>query len=142
MFDGALVPDLSKPSLEGLSYLLRQEMPKGFTWDFSHEFNQTNCGTMGCALGLCYLQWPKYFKRYEDWQFVACDIFSMPIIDVERIFYSSVPYGVAMEDNWGGITPEDVADEIDRYLRSKASVRPEPLLERLPFIARICARHA
>jgi hypothetical protein len=51
-----IVPDLTKPSLEALAYVLEhvERWPQGWKWDFSAV---NECGTAGCALGIAHTLW-------------------------------------------------------------------------------------
>jgi hypothetical protein len=50
-FDNSVVTEGKLRRLTLIS-LLRDELPKNFTWDFSHVyFPAGNCKTSGCALG-------------------------------------------------------------------------------------------
>lgn len=97
-------PDLSKPSLEGLSWLLRQQMPDNFRWEFKHYCEPHECGTVGCALGLGKIFWNKHLEA-ED--------FNMPLLTFNALFFSAYTY-----HTWDHrkVTPIMVADRIDAYL--------------------------
>lgn len=110
--------DLSKPSLKGLSYLLRNrdQWPEGFRWNFGVW--------AGCAVGLAMAKWsanadPVDFPK----------VYGLSHYDTIEIFTGDGPYpretvrylgglikrkGVACDH--GAVTPEMVADQIDRYL--------------------------
>ena len=128
------VPDLSKPSLAGLAWLLRQpeEWP-GHHWDFSvrlltkdspswaaHspvEGFPDHCGTTGCAMGLCDLRWgggafAVLEKEHDAGPFGPDYLLDHPF---DLIFRSADTYGVAWED----VTPTMVADKIDAYIAGR-----------------------
>jgi hypothetical protein len=88
--------DLSKPSLEALSYLLRhREMwPAGFEWDCTY------CDQ--CAMGLADRLWSVYIEEVAPDDFPSAAI----LIDANSI------RGI----KWCDVTPEMVADDIDAYL--------------------------
>lgn len=92
-------PDLSKPSLEGLSWLLRQpeKWPSGFSWDYSKPSR--------CAVGLGRRVWPKLYWTLAYWGFRRS--FNMPVLTFARIFDN-------ISDK--AKTPLVVAFEIDAYL--------------------------
>lgn len=103
-------PDLSKPSLEGLAWLLRHpaEWQKGHVWNFAKAWEVTSCGTAGCAIGIMYGAWPATLSvddniatlgMYKDGAF-------------SRIFRAG------MFDR-RAITPSVVADRIDDYLAGR-----------------------
>lgn len=107
-------PDLSKPSLEGLSWLLRhkEEWPRLWNWDFNYVSRETHCGTAGCAIGLAWHQWGE-----------------CPFDDLRRQFgmgqddYYAI-FGVVNSDNYSPhyrkdrslVSEREVADAIDAYL--------------------------
>lgn len=99
-------PDLSKPSLEALSWLLRhrEAWPKGHVWDYSHG--------RSCALGMCVGQWPAAVP------FVSYDRVSAALgvgrDDIDRTFGQSAY--MPIKDIL--VTPEMVAYRIDTRLRS------------------------
>jgi hypothetical protein len=104
-------PGLSTPTLEGLSYLLRNKelWPDEFVWDYR------SCQT--CAMGLAAKLWAApirqnaYSKKWLQWIVDAtgpmgCDV-------AHDIFIGLyVVIGVEREN----ITPEHVATAIDAYL--------------------------
>ena len=103
-------PDLTKPSLAGLSYLLRHKKlwPEGFDWDY--------CNYETCAIGLCFRTWNMgkgkqlnelnendIYKRFNK-------VFGMPYAVVETIFFGLF---LLSSRRPGPIT---VANAIDVYL--------------------------
>lgn len=98
-------PDLSKPSLEGLSWLLRH-LPVTHKWDFRNVGGPKlrGCGSAGCALGLALATWPG--ARIE---------FPNVPVEVQNRFFFYGQYPVA--DRL--VTPQMVADRIDEFLRSR-----------------------
>lgn len=54
-------PDLTRPSLEGLAWVLEnpQAWPRGWTWDFANIEVHHSCGTAGCAIGIARYTWPR-----------------------------------------------------------------------------------
>jgi len=97
-----IVPDLSKPSLEGLAYILRHKelWPKNFKrkgWEF------TDCSR--CAMGLACRLW-----RIEDFDLATiAGEFNIRWEDAYKIF---IVKGAE-------ITPEIVARRIDEYLENR-----------------------
>jgi hypothetical protein len=128
----ALADSLGKPSLHALSYALRhpETWPKGFVWDFNNWD--------GCAMALAHVLWsdgdpvPKDKSEENDcwreWVSIWAKTFGVSFSDVQRMFYgtewTSRPktfLGIEYDrtpkiSDWSEITPEMVADEIDRYL--------------------------
>ncbi len=87
-------PDLTHPSWEGISYLLRHKelWPANFQWNF--------CGSSQCAIGLSYKIWGTHMDPIGE----CGDTFN--------------PYAMGehapVPDR--KVTPEMVADKIDDYL--------------------------
>ena len=95
--------DLSKPSVKGLAYLLRNKQlwPAGFIWEY-----QYHCG---CAMGLAKRMWGKTPE--------------MPDRQFKDAFYGRSDYGGKPYKRLGFIpkpmskvTPEDVAARLESYL--------------------------
>jgi hypothetical protein len=103
--------DLTKPSLEALSHILRhKEMwPEGFKWNFG------DC--QSCAMGLAHKMWleinsPSSYRMAEHMGITerdACDLFVEASWNAD---WNSDKYNF-------DITPEMVADQIDLYLAAK-----------------------
>ena len=91
-------PDLSKPTLEGLSWLLRHKeaWPPTHVWDFHQEAS--------CAIGIARGHWGYDAIR----RIPGCTVLAMV-----RLF-SQLQY-LPVQDK--DVTPEMVADRIDAYLR-------------------------
>lgn len=108
-------PDLSKPSLEGLSWLLRQPLPANHAWNFTISFIKGRCGTAGCALGVGRCVWgdamPSGHSR------LIADYFKMPMEEYAKIFFSGGSSRYSVPDHC--VTPQMVADRIDAYLSSR-----------------------
>lgn len=129
----AFFENADKPTLHGLSYALRHPdtWPEGFVWDYGE------CGQ--CAMGLAHALWeqvPKANKKTGA-SFMA-RTFSLPFNTASSIFMGNVgPYRArwipdaalktvvsghlwwrveTTKPNWNAITPEMVADQIDKYL--------------------------
>ncbi len=99
-------PDLSKPSLEALAWLLRHlptELPE-WKWDYANIWHYTgpHCGTAGCAIGVARAVWGE--KYYTD-SFFAPAAAGLEIFDCG----SRDPR----------ITPTIVAGRIDDYLAGR-----------------------
>ena len=123
-----LAPDLSRPTLRGLAWLLRHkgDRPEKFRWDFNNvllprSFTKFDCGTAGCALGLALLQWTDTPRHKIACPFVTQDwaqkAFGMTHEDVRDIFFNpkrpaGLFYGVLNDK----VTASMVASAIDRYL--------------------------
>lgn len=104
-------PDLRKPSLAGLSYLLRHRelWPAGFSWNFS--------GCHSCAMGLAHRTWANSLwrrfttgLRYPDAPSMQ-RVFGISEHNTLQFFY----YGY----DTASVTPEMVADKIDAYLAGR-----------------------
>lgn len=87
------VPDLTKPSLEGIAYVLRHKelWPKNFQWDFAWRPT--------CALGLGDLLWPEESLWWED-----------KFVDGHTNIFNAFYVGGYLK------TSDQVADELDRAL--------------------------
>lgn len=114
-----VAPDLTKPSLEGLAYLLEHPelwpTPKGkpWRWDFSKVSERNECGTAGCAYGIAKTIWlrrlPSYNNAFEE------DSSRRPFgLDTEE-FYEIFARGVGDDE----ISPAIVADRIRQHLRGE-----------------------
>jgi hypothetical protein len=116
-------PDLSKPSLEGLSWILRHQMPKGHRWDFTkimYREDSEGCGTAGCAFGIALMVWPELEEQYWDQIAEALGTvayFTTRLFSAEP-FLTMREYGVPPE----AVTAAMVADKIDAHLRDKAAL--------------------
>ncbi len=122
--------DLTKPSLAGLSYLLRQKemWPGGFIWDYQ-------C-TDTCAMALAEAQWPEdidlAFGHAMHCLREMMRVFDMTEADAANIFCGGnwtpwkmlcglIPTGAIDRSK---VTPAMVADQIDKYLVNKSIVEP------------------
>ncbi len=127
----ALFRDPDRPSLHALSYALRHPdtWPKGFVWDYS------KCTQ--CAMGLAHALWNAVPPTTPSTgASVMAREFAMPYVDARSIFLGSgvkawgwIPKQVQTEGrlwwkkeflqaNHDDVTPEMVADQIDRYLET------------------------
>lgn len=105
-FDGV---QLGHARLTKLSRLLRTgEFPASFTWDFEKYKEKTDCGTVGCALGLAHMIWPNDFRSLTRVEFFGTTYET----DTKLFFNTNNFYGKLD----AAVTPVDVADAIDRYL--------------------------
>lgn len=106
-------PDLSKPSLEGLSWLLQHLSTELPTHKYEHYHFATagKCGTAGCAYGICQIVWPDAFPP---------DLDIMEGVRADRIFgrnaYVTIFSTYAYRCSPWDVTPQMVADRIDAYL--------------------------
>ncbi len=98
------IPDLSKPTLPGLAYLLRRPdlWPKGFSWDYG------NCNR--CAMGLVTRMWRR--PRRRACTDCMCQIFKIDEPTVYGFFLAF--HGESLPQ------PEHIANRIERYLKSHA----------------------
>lgn len=94
------VPDLTKPSLEGLAYLLRRKdlWPKGFVWDWG-KLNH-------CAIGLAARHW----KLQCTSTLILAGTFGIKHNDVFDLFMKSD------KENPLNTQPEYITELIERYL--------------------------
>lgn len=98
-------PDLSKPSLEGLSWLLRH-LPANHIWDFRAVGGKTPCGSAGCAIGLADAVWGMNTFRAVYYRLAPESV-------LDKLFIDALGgYGVPHS----AVTPTMVADRIDSYL--------------------------
>lgn len=112
---------LDKPSLKGLSYALRhpETWPEGFYWDFN------DCEQ--CAMGLAHQLWNFIeFKNDDNDNDRAVSAmarkFAMPYKTADEIFMGSGNWNkdfLGREKPFGSITPEQIADQIDKYLANQ-----------------------
>jgi hypothetical protein len=95
---------LSEPSLQTLSFILRHRelWPAGFQWNFMC------CST--CAMGLAHMLWPRQIR-------VACSDDMVDAFGISRFVSASLFRSHAK--HFGNVTPEDVADRIDKHLMQK-----------------------
>lgn len=96
-----------RPSLRSLSYVLRHRdmLPKDFEWDY------TDCRT--CAIGLAGRLWGLTLQpRATDNGMMIAEVMGTTYTSVACIFFNLSPAAT--------ITPDDVADAIDRYLATQA----------------------
>lgn len=115
-------PDLSKPSLEGLSWLLRhpEAWPAHFQWRFQDVLERGKCGTTGCAIGIAQLTWGGMLRK-ENRSAASHDTeparerFGMRYDDFADIFLGASAYPSARL-TLANISPAMVADAIDAYL--------------------------
>jgi hypothetical protein len=129
-------PDLSQPSLEGLSYLLRTpEETHGFIWNYAHVLvgklfgrkkEEGFCWTTGCAIGIAMLQWRDQLQECYE-QSADVSIITSCHLHIERlaarlgmtidsfcsIFLNKDRY---RKPYFEMVTRNDVADAIDAYL--------------------------
>ena len=123
----ALAVITDRPNLVALSYALRhpETWPADFVWDCS------TCKT--CAIGLALRLWPflklpKGQRVQETW--VAREM-ALPLREAKRIFFCLAPASrVVTKHHWfradeaewrydfKEVTPDHVADAIDRHLES------------------------
>ncbi len=112
-----LFANLDKPSLVGLSYALRHPdtWPADFVWDFG------DCEQ--CAMGLAHRLWDSVPQgANHDGTSIMARHFNMPFTDAEHIFFGDAYtrqrlFGlVTSEIPYKAVTPDMVADQIDKYL--------------------------
>lgn len=112
--ESAFLADLDKPSLHALSYALRHPdtWPEGFSW------NYTNCGH--CAMGLAHKLWSRVPRPYaDDGTSIMARAFAMPYTEAKKVFFDANclwGWGKLPYKPMSAVTPENVADAIDRYI--------------------------
>jgi hypothetical protein len=121
MSDTRTAPDLSKPSFEGLAYLLRHKefWPEGFAWDYS-EIRK-------CAIGLTNSYWKSDTNHGSWWSRKNS---GLSFNAVEHIFFQAHKhhaqqsllgrlkniFGLNNICSFRDVQPNQVADLIDTYL--------------------------
>lgn len=103
---------LDTPSLEALSHILRHRelWPKGFVWDFARCSN--------CAMGMADRLWSVMDHRNDQTYATAMKrSFGLPTDDTMALFTFSYHDTYPIDSNL--VTPEMVADQIDKYLASR-----------------------
>lgn len=121
-----LFQDLNKPSLHALSYALRHPdtWPADFVWNFEY------CDQ--CAMGLAHQLWKSIPESDNDVKTGTSRMaraFAMPYTDAKNIFFGNRDWTPQKEwtegwifkktfksHNLGAVTPDMVADQIDKYL--------------------------
>lgn len=110
--------DMTKPTLEGLSFALRH--PE--TWPESYRkpgWHFNVCGR--CAMGLAETMWPKAYdvdRRFPGeimWFARTSKVFSIPCNDAVHLFDNEG----RMHDK---VQPADIADRIDAYIVTKKDI--------------------
>ena len=115
---------LDKPSLENLSYCLRhpETWPESFFWDYSH------CDQ--CAMGLAHELWSSIPEsNRDDGASTMARSFAIPYEVAQSIFLGREGGHCAswtpQKMRWfrskadlGSVTPEMVADQIDKHIAS------------------------
>lgn len=113
-------PDLTKPSMEALAYVLRHQetWPEGHTWDFAFPLSPTQCGTEGCAWGIAQLLWPEIVDMHEKAGTIggSMEAFGLPSDAAHDIFVAGCGRDPREEPV---VTAKDVADRIDDYLAGR-----------------------
>lgn len=112
--DLGTLPDLERPTLENLSWLLRHQeaWPPGFRWAYAHPD--------GCAIGLATRQWggPVGFITLRDAEYWMRRTFKLWLDDfVDDVFFN---YARKRKTRMIRVRPEQIATEIDRYLLERA----------------------
>ena len=102
-----------KPTLSGLSYLLRHEdlWPPGFEWNFRYGDQ--------CAMGLASRVWPAYYPADEKLSVCTMRAFNLTRLRLMTIFISKAGKGLRSDglfSRMSSVKPEQVADHIDRYI--------------------------
>lgn len=110
---------LDKPSLHALSYALRHPdtWPNGFVW------NYTFCDQ--CAMGLAHLLWNIGRAGKSNGATIMARAFAMPYTKAEDIFFKTNRAFAnrrvlhLFPADYKTVTPDMVADQIDKYLKGK-----------------------
>lgn len=96
-----------KPSLRGLAYVLRHRD----MWPADFEWGYTDCET--CAIGLAGRLWGlALYPRASDNGMMIAKVMGTTYVGAALIFFNLRPVET--------ISPDDVADAIDRYLEPQA----------------------
>lgn len=110
-------PDLSKPTLAGLAWLLRhpEAWPRNHQWTYSDTLVHNSCGTQGCAAGIAYLCW------FDGIHVALENVFGLSKGEYRRIFMGCTTDSAGrVSPTYPGfhadVTPAMVADAIDAYL--------------------------
>jgi|SRR5690348_9251832 len=111
VYEAETKPDLSKPSLEGLSYALRHLPETVGRWKYIHTTIENDCGTAGCAWGVARRLWPQETGVHKA---ISCDecadwLFGDGSYD---LFFAEGAY----RQPPAKVTSKMVADRIDAYL--------------------------
>jgi hypothetical protein len=111
--DNPLTFSPGKEGLRKLAYVLRhKELWLKHKWNFMTPFRETECGTVGCALGIARVMWPeKIIANGRICEQLAAQ-FDMSPSAASDIFHG----GAFTHMEIHHITPVVVADAIDRYL--------------------------
>ncbi len=109
------IPDLTRPSLRGLSWLLRhrEAWPRHHhVWDYSRGRT--------CATGLARYQWPDAVSAtcFNPANDIAAAL-GLSLTEAWPLFASRAYHPIADD----AVTPEMVANRIDAYLQSSSTVR-------------------
>lgn len=123
-----LFQDLNKPSLATLSYALRHPD----TWPDNFEWNYQYCDN--CAMGLAHALWKAIPQGSNDMNTGSSRMakaFAMPFAAAKNVFFGNFDWmptktkvkGIlwwkktTRKANHEAVTPEMVADQIDKYLK-------------------------
>lgn len=124
----ALFGDLNKPSLASLSYMLRHPdtWPEGFIWNYGYCEH--------CAMGLAHALWRTPTATKETGASIMARTFAMPYEAANSIFMGKGEWAPRKDtsyvkgalwwkhkveqsvSNHEAVTPEMVANQIDKYL--------------------------
>lgn len=120
-------PDLSKPSLTGLSYLLRHRelWPEGFNFYFMR--------CEDCAIGLAHRVWRGVPLPMDD---TSYDIIDSLYQELGVLAYQGYCLFVATPNCRGSnypYTADDVAREIDRFLARRSEVAASAVARELEY---------
>jgi hypothetical protein len=90
---------------------LRAPLPARFEWDFGTVYEKRGCGTVGCALGLAQILWPRSIDADVTPEERVARFFGITEEDADRVFYAvGNPYGRYISN----VTPAMVADELEK----------------------------
>lgn len=104
-----------------------KNLPENFTWDYGEIYNENHptCGTLGCALGLAHVMWPRkinlpltdqgrYTGEPPNWKHYG-DVLGISAGKAMGIFGSADYYGHFLYD-WSKITAPMVSDALKAEL--------------------------
>ncbi len=101
-----------------LANVLRHSIPDGHHWYFGTYYENTLCGTIGCAIGVAHLLWPEAClvttAGGADDDLIA-EWFGMTDKQVERVFYLNG--GAYRGHHFDTVTPAMVANILDKIDR-------------------------
>lgn len=93
---------------------LRGKMPPRFIWDFGTVYRESDCGTVGCALGLSMDLGIIDLGRCSELSralAIPGELGRGIFVPVQRLGYSGIVVGYGCR--YGDVTPQMVADKLE-----------------------------